>query len=67
MQKNHPQQKILIIDDTPANITMLNEMLQDEYQIFFATSGAEGLKVAAALVPPYAPAPPAQYSAGASQ
>jgi diguanylate cyclase (GGDEF)-like protein len=51
MQKNHPQPKILIIDDTPTNISVLNEMLQDEYQVFFATSGAEGIKIAAALVP----------------
>ena len=52
MQMNHhPRQKILIIDDTPANISVLNEMLQDEYDIFFATSGAEGLKIAGVLAP----------------
>jgi diguanylate cyclase (GGDEF)-like protein len=51
MSRNHPRQKILIIDDTPANISILNEMLRDEYDVFFATSGAEGLKVAVALVP----------------
>jgi len=51
MQRNHPRKKILIIDDTPANISILNETLKDEYDVFFATSGAEGLRVAAALVP----------------
>jgi len=51
MQRHHPRQKILIIDDTPANISILNETLKDEFDVFFATSGAEGLKVAAALVP----------------
>ena len=51
MQRNHPRQKILIIDDIPANISVLNEMLQAEYDVFFATSGAEGLKVAVALIP----------------
>ena len=51
MQRNHPRSKILIIDDTPANISILNETLKDEYDVFFATSGAEGLRVAAALVP----------------
>jgi diguanylate cyclase (GGDEF)-like protein len=51
MQSSHPRPKILIIDDTPANISVLNEVLQDEYDVFFATSGAEGLKVAVALVP----------------
>jgi diguanylate cyclase (GGDEF)-like protein len=47
----HLRQKILIIDDTPANISILNEVLQGEYDVFFATSGAEGLRVAAALLP----------------
>ena len=51
MHRKHPRQKILIIDDTPANISILNETLKDEYDVFFATSGAEGLRVAAALVP----------------
>jgi diguanylate cyclase (GGDEF)-like protein len=51
MQKLHPLQKILIIDDTPANIATLNETLKEEYEVYFATSGAEGLKVAVALVP----------------
>jgi diguanylate cyclase (GGDEF)-like protein len=51
MHRKHPRQKILIIDDTPANITTLNETLKEEYDVFFATSGAEGLRVAVALVP----------------
>jgi len=51
MQRNRQRQKILIIDDTPANISLLNETLKEEYDVFFATSGAEGLRVAAALVP----------------
>jgi diguanylate cyclase (GGDEF)-like protein len=51
MQKHHPLQKILIIDDTPANIATLNETLKEEYEVYFATSGAEALKVAVALVP----------------
>ena len=51
MQRSHPRSKILIIDDTPANISILNETLKEEYDVFFATSGAEGLRVAAALVP----------------
>jgi diguanylate cyclase (GGDEF)-like protein len=51
MQRNYPRQKLLIIDDTPSNISTLNETLREEYDVFFATSGAEGLRVASALVP----------------
>jgi len=40
------QHKILIIDDTPANIQILNEVLQGAYVIFFATSGADGIRLA---------------------
>lgn len=39
-------QKILVVDDTIANIQILNEIFQDEYQIFFATSGSTGIEVA---------------------
>src|SRR6185369_16947049 len=51
MQNNHPRHKILVIDDTPANISILNETLKEQYDVFFATCGSEGLKVAAALLP----------------
>lgn len=40
------QQKILIIDDTPANIQILNEILQGDYTIFFATNGPDGIRIA---------------------
>jgi sigma-B regulation protein RsbU (phosphoserine phosphatase) len=43
--KDNPQ-KILIIDDTIANIQILNEIFHAEYQIFFATSGAAGIDIA---------------------
>lgn len=43
--KENPQ-KILIIDDTIANIQILNEIFYEEYQIFFATSGRAGIEVA---------------------
>jgi diguanylate cyclase (GGDEF)-like protein len=51
MQRRHPRHKILVIDDTPANISILNETLRHDYEVFFATSGAEGLKVAGELIP----------------
>jgi diguanylate cyclase (GGDEF)-like protein len=37
--------KILIVDDTLANIEILYKILQGEYDIFFAKNGQDGLKV----------------------
>lgn len=45
------QQKILIIDDTPANIQILNEVLQRNYAIFFATSGLDALRIGQKEIP----------------
>lgn len=39
IQEEH--HKILLVDDTPANIQMLNEILQGDYPIFFATNEAD--------------------------
>ena len=46
MKTDDGNQKILIIDDTPANIQILNAILKDQYQIFFATHGKIGLEIA---------------------
>lgn len=40
------KQIILIIDDIPLNIQMLNEALKDEYTIYFATNGTDALTIA---------------------
>lgn len=47
----HEQQKILIVDDSPLNIQVLNEVLRVEYRTFFATSGRDALRVAVTVVP----------------
>lgn len=39
------RQKILIVDDEPANIKVLGEMLMYEYQISFAGTGQEALEL----------------------
>ena len=39
------RQKILIVDDTPANIQILHEVLQSDYIIFFATNGPDALRI----------------------
>lgn len=39
------RQTVMIVDDTPANIEILSESLGDEYELFFATSGADALEL----------------------
>ena len=39
-------QKILAVDDTPANLALLGMALQDDYDIQIATSGYKGLELA---------------------
>ncbi|RQW78145.1 MAG: diguanylate cyclase [Geobacter sp.] len=43
--------KILIIDDTPTNIQILNEILRDTYDIFFASNGREGIGISLRELP----------------
>lgn len=45
------QPKILLVDDTPANLTVLGEALEDEYSVFVATDGATALEIAATEQP----------------
>ena len=48
---NEMQQKILIVDDAPINIQILNEALKDRYRIFFATNGRDALRLATSAMP----------------
>lgn len=41
-----PLPKILIVDDTPANIRLLGGALHPEHEIIIATNGADALKIA---------------------
>jgi putative two-component system response regulator len=43
---------ILIVDDTPANIDVLREVLRDRYFLKIATSGARALEIVAGSTPP---------------
>ncbi len=45
MTAKRPKQKILIVDDVPANIEMLIETLMSDYEIRFATNGPEALGI----------------------
>ena len=40
------RQKLLVVDDLPINIKLLNEVLRDDYDVFFATSGPEAIQLA---------------------
>jgi len=45
------KQRILIVDDTPANIQILNETLKDDYDIYFAMNGKDALQNAQTVIP----------------
>ncbi|QNI32713.1 SpoIIE family protein phosphatase [Alloacidobacterium dinghuense] len=48
---NQPDQKktILLVDDAPANIQVVNSILKDTYRIRIATNGAKALELASTL------------------
>ncbi len=50
MQTSKPS--ILVVDDTPANLTLMTGLLQDLYQVRAAISGEKALKIASADSPP---------------
>ncbi len=51
MSEPEAKPKVLIIDDAPGNIRLLNDLLRDQYHILFATEGTDGLSQAATLQP----------------
>jgi len=46
------KQKILIVDDVPANIRILWEIIKDDYEVSVTTTGAEAVEIARAESPP---------------
>jgi len=42
---------ILLVDDAPTNIQILNETLKDEYQLFFATNGRDAIRITKESMP----------------
>ena len=46
------QATILVVDDTPSNISVLMEILRGDYRVLAATSGASALKIARGNPPP---------------
>ena len=51
MNDQGKQEKLLIVDDEPRNIRILNETLRSSYRIFSANNGQEALEVATVVQP----------------
>lgn len=43
---------VLVVDDTPSNLALMNRLLKDHYNVRVANNGEAGLKLAAAGSPP---------------
>jgi putative two-component system response regulator len=52
MSESDSREVVLVIDDTPENLTLISELLRDEYKVKVAPSGARGLQLAQSAVPP---------------
>ena len=42
---------VLVVDDEHSNIEILAEVLEDQYEVIVATSGAEALEMASSMRP----------------
>ena len=47
--KEHPAYTVLLVDDNPENIRLLDEALRDEYTIKVATRGEKALEIARSM------------------
>nr|WP_295078876.1 two-component system response regulator [uncultured Roseateles sp.] len=54
MDNLHAEQKatVLVVDDTPDNLSLMSELLKDLYKVKVANSGEKALKIAASANPP---------------
>ena len=46
------KQVILVVDDTPDNLTLMNELLKDLYKVKLANGGERALRIASSDSPP---------------
>ncbi len=51
-QASATKPSILVVDDTPDNLTLLSELLKDEYKVQVCTSGAKALEICFGDTPP---------------
>jgi sigma-B regulation protein RsbU (phosphoserine phosphatase) len=52
MNQADQKKTVLLVDDAPANIQIVNSILKDIYKIRIATNGAKALELAKAIPPP---------------
>jgi CheY-like chemotaxis protein len=50
--ESNPKATILVVDDTPENLTLMNNLLKDDYKVKVATNGEKTLKIACSDAPP---------------
>ena len=50
--ENLARQTVMVVDDTPANLVLMNDLLQEQYTVKVASSGARALKIANSDKPP---------------
>jgi putative two-component system response regulator len=46
------KKSVLVVDDSPDNLTLMSQLLKDIYQVKVASSGERALRIARAAVPP---------------
>ncbi|MDB5871241.1 MAG: adenylate/guanylate cyclase [Ramlibacter sp.] len=44
--------RILVVDDTPDNLFLMNALLEDQYEVWTAESGAQALEIVQSAMPP---------------
>lgn len=47
----HRKKRVLVVDDNPVNLSILEEMLSDDYNVRFASDGAEAIRLATRFQP----------------
>ena len=52
MNEGEQKKTVLLVDDAPANIQIVNSILKDIYKIRIATSGAKALELVKVAPPP---------------
>ena len=50
--QSRDKQSVLVVDDTPDNLALMNEILRDHYAVRIANNGERALKIAASDSPP---------------
>ena len=52
LNETRERPQVLVVDDSPANLSLMNDLLESTYRVKVANSGARALKIAASDNPP---------------